>query len=76
MFRTHTNAFQTAISQELLQSGVFDPVRTIQGWIAVARQRRELAALEDHQFRDLGLDRADAMREAARPFWDIRGCTW
>lgn len=34
------------------------------------RQRRALAALDDHQLRDLGLTRAQAEAEAARPLWD------
>lgn len=42
-------------------------------WLAAAaerhRQRRSLAALNDHQLADIGLTREDARREAARPFW-------
>ena len=33
------------------------------------RQRRTLAALDDRQLRDIGLGRADAWREAEKPFW-------
>ncbi|MFB9150357.1 DUF1127 domain-containing protein [Roseovarius ramblicola] len=39
----------------------------------VARQRRELAQLDDAILADLGLSRHDAQREAARPFWDLAG---
>lgn len=39
----------------------------------VARQRRALAALDDDRLADLGLSRAEAAREAARPFWDLAG---
>ncbi len=39
----------------------------------VARQRRELAQLDDAILADLGLSRHDAQREAARPFWDLPG---
>jgi uncharacterized protein YjiS (DUF1127 family) len=39
--------------------------------LTVARQRRHLAVLDDHLLRDIGLDRADATREAYRPFWDV-----
>lgn len=35
------------------------------------RQRRALLALSDHMLADLGLTRADAYREGARPFWDV-----
>lgn len=34
------------------------------------RQRRALAAMDDHQLRDLGLTRVEAQAEAARPLWD------
>ena len=35
------------------------------------RQRRLLARLDDHALRDIGLTRADARNEAARPIWDV-----
>lgn len=35
------------------------------------RQRRALAALEDHQLADIGLSRAQAEDEANRPIWDV-----
>lgn len=34
-----------------------------------ARQRRALAALDDARLADLGLSRAAAEAEAAKPFW-------
>lgn len=34
------------------------------------QQRRDLRELTDDQLRDIGLTRAEARREAARPFWD------
>lgn len=40
-------------------------------WIAVARQRRQLAELGDEALRDIGVTPAEAGREAARPFWDL-----
>ncbi|WP_349018262.1 DUF1127 domain-containing protein [Azospirillum brasilense] len=33
------------------------------------RQRRSLAALDDHLLRDVGLSRTDARREADKAFW-------
>lgn len=39
---------------------------------AVWRQRRTLATLDDTRLDDLGLTRAEALREAARPAWDLR----
>ena len=38
-------------------------------WYDRARERRALMELSDHMLRDIGISRADARREAARPFW-------
>ncbi|MBT5898065.1 MAG: DUF1127 domain-containing protein [Rhodospirillaceae bacterium] len=38
-------------------------------WRNRARQRRRLAALDDHLLDDLGLSRADVAAECAKPFW-------
>jgi uncharacterized protein YjiS (DUF1127 family) len=38
--------------------------------ISLARQRRTLAALDDHILSDIGLTRAQAEAEADRPIWD------
>ncbi len=40
-------------------------------WIAVAQERRALARLDRRGLADIGLDRASALREARRPFWDL-----
>lgn len=40
-------------------------------WLEVRRQRRDLLRLSDAMLRDIGISRADAEREAARPFWDV-----
>ncbi len=37
-------------------------------WLAVARERRRLSQFSDDVLRDIGVARADARREAARPF--------
>ena len=34
-----------------------------------ARQRRSLLELSDHMLRDIGVSRAEALGEAAKPFW-------
>jgi uncharacterized protein YjiS (DUF1127 family) len=39
--------------------------------VAVWRERRALARLDDARLADLGLTREEAMREARRPFWDL-----
>ena len=32
-------------------------------------QRRELAGMGEHELKDIGLTRADALVELAKPFW-------
>ncbi len=36
---------------------------------AVYRQRRTLLALDDRMLKDIGISRADALREGNKPFW-------
>jgi uncharacterized protein YjiS (DUF1127 family) len=38
-------------------------------WQDRAVERRRLAGLDDRMLRDIGLDRAAAMNEVAKPFW-------
>jgi uncharacterized protein YjiS (DUF1127 family) len=45
-------------------------VARIAVWMAVARQRRELLEMDERGLKDIGITRADALAEAARPFWD------
>ena len=42
----------------------------IQAMAERSRSRRALSALNDDELKDIGLSRADAYREARRPFWD------
>jgi uncharacterized protein YjiS (DUF1127 family) len=47
-------------------------LHTLFFWIERSRQRRqlgELAELNDHLLKDIGLSRDEALREAAKPFW-------
>ena len=39
--------------------------------LEVARQRRELLALDERALKDIGISRIDALREANASFWDI-----
>jgi uncharacterized protein YjiS (DUF1127 family) len=45
-------------------------------WRMLSRQRYQLMGMSDHILKDIGISRADAEREAIRPFWDERGCKW
>ena len=44
--------------------------RRLRRWLALSRQRRALAALDDRLLKDVGLDQESARRESARWFWD------
>jgi uncharacterized protein YjiS (DUF1127 family) len=46
-------------------------VATVSAWHERARQRRALMALSDPMLRDIGISRAKAQRESARPFWRV-----
>jgi len=38
-------------------------------WQVRARERKHLATLDDRILRDVGLSRADTLRESSKPFW-------
>jgi uncharacterized protein YjiS (DUF1127 family) len=38
-------------------------------WLERGRSRRVLGTLDDHQLRDIGVTRAEARLESAKPFW-------
>ena len=44
--------------------------RRLSRWSELARQRQQLAALDDDLLRDVGVSREEALREAGRRFWD------
>ncbi len=41
-------------------------------WIEISKQRKDLRELTDHQLKDIGIRRKEAMREAGRSFWNSR----
>lgn len=43
---------------------------TVIVWRLRSRQRALLATLDDRMLRDLGVSRAEAQREADKPFWE------
>jgi uncharacterized protein YjiS (DUF1127 family) len=46
-------------------------VHMLLGALALRRQRRKLASLNDAMLRDIGITREQAMAEALRPVWDV-----
>ena len=44
---------------------------TLMIWYDVAQERRSLRSMSDEMLEDIGISRADAMREAGRRFWDM-----
>lgn len=44
-------------------------VAVLFAWHDRATQRRALGRLDEHLLRDIGIDRATAKHEAAKPFW-------
>lgn len=46
-------------------------LKTLELMDQVRRERRALAQLSDSDFRDMGLDRATALNESARSYFDL-----
>jgi uncharacterized protein YjiS (DUF1127 family) len=44
---------------------------TLMDWYDIAQERRSLGSMSDEMLKDIGVSRADAMREAGRRFWDM-----
>jgi uncharacterized protein YjiS (DUF1127 family) len=61
---------------ERLRAALSWVILTLLRWQELARQRRALARLDDRMLKDLGLTRADALREAGRRFRDEGGEPW
>ncbi len=48
---------------------IFPWIELLLGWWELARQRRDLAALDDRALQDVGLSRSDIEGELSKPFW-------
>lgn len=49
--------------------GLVALVEIVLAWQERARQRRQLALMDDRLLRDIGISRAEIAREAGKPFW-------
>lgn len=47
------------------------PRTRLMQYLALWQQRRALAKMAPHQLKDIGVTRAQAYEEAARPIWDV-----
>ena len=63
-----THSTNTPFVGAMRHVGLLDRIREM---IAVHKQRRELARLDDRALRDIGVSRYQAEIEAARPAWDV-----
>jgi uncharacterized protein YjiS (DUF1127 family) len=57
------------LSADFGRSWAFAAISTVFVWAERSRSRRALAALDDHQLRDVAISRAAARTESAKPFW-------
>lgn len=48
---------------------VRETIGLIDGWRQRYRQRRRLLSLPPEMLKDIGISRADAVREGSKPFW-------
>ncbi len=42
---------------------------TLHVWRCRIEEREQLRKMNEHMLKDIGIDRADAYREASKPFW-------
>lgn len=59
----------TDAALEGLRTLAINPIATLAQYQARAEQRRRLAEMEDHLLSDIGLNRAEADKEAKKPIW-------
>ncbi len=52
-----------------LRAGLRRARKAVAMWQLRRFERRQLLTMDDHLLKDIGLSRADAWREAHKPFW-------
>lgn len=65
-----------ALEKSLQQADEAQPLNAVQNinarillWTNRYRQRKLLRGLDDFMLQDIGMSRADALRESSKPFW-------
>jgi uncharacterized protein YjiS (DUF1127 family) len=58
------------LSRRTLRKHLSAALAQLRRWRQLGKDRAELARMSDERLRDIGLSRADVLKEAARPFWD------
>mgnify|MGYP001549776757 CR=1 FL=1 len=66
---TLTLSYYQRHTERSWQSTTADLRSLLNTWYQRSRQRQQLAQLDVRQLDDIGLDRATALAEAAKPFW-------
>ena len=61
--------FVRIVTRPAAVSAIAAVVARLTDWAQRHRQRRALARLDADLLRDVGLTRADALRESGKPFW-------
>lgn len=63
------SGYQQSDLSSQVKTHAMTAVQVIKLWRQRWRQRLDLEEMPDHLLKDMGLDRLDARREAAKPFW-------
>lgn len=53
----------------MVRTTVVRAVGLVLTWQQRARERRQLASMDEYGLKDIGLTKVDIMREADKPFW-------
>jgi uncharacterized protein YjiS (DUF1127 family) len=72
---TKANDMDRALASAAPSGRRLRPLARLLTLLALRRARRQLAMLEGHRLRDIGLSRDEALAEAHRPLWDAPA-TW
>lgn len=60
---------QKSISPWKIEVAIIDLSKTLLLWFERYQQRKQLAQLNEHLLKDIGISRSDALQEALKPFW-------